>query len=190
MRRSVNYRRYVESAEWKERSARFFALRFKGAPYCENCNRHFVPLQGHHATYERLGCEWPQDILFVCKDCHPILDRDRVRRDRQLTERRRGAKRRLEIQRFKRPFKLMARRRGGHNPSHVHWYYTRFLLAWRTCCESSCDRPSLENQRWFLRIHRLMTRKYGRFWFAHNSFEDAVNAYLAFLEEREQPGRR
>lgn len=193
MRRPKNYRQYIESPAWKERRAHFYELRFAAeAPHCENnsCNRYFVPLEAHHLTYVRLGCELPEDILFLCARCHRNFDSERTRRDREIAARQRAEKRRREIRWFKNPFKQLARRRGGSNPVHVRWYYRRFVSAWRACCDSlECVPPASESRRWFLRIDRYMRRREGRLWFT-GSFEDAENAYLAFLEEHKRRRHR
>lgn len=39
---------------------------------CEHCHIRKAE-QGHHLTYDRLGCELPEDLLAVCRLCHEEL---------------------------------------------------------------------------------------------------------------------
>ena len=59
---------YYESSHW-----RTFALQQKrdAGPLCADCGRKGA-LDTHHLTYERLGEEWPQDVVVVCGTCHDV----------------------------------------------------------------------------------------------------------------------
>lgn len=59
------YREYLRSEHWKTR--RMAALRARGF-ICEDCGNEATEV--HHLSYERLGEEWPEDLLIVCSDCH------------------------------------------------------------------------------------------------------------------------
>jgi hypothetical protein len=41
------------------------------------CGAH-GPAEVHHKDYTRLGHELDDDLLIVCKECHPKADRERV----------------------------------------------------------------------------------------------------------------
>jgi len=91
-----NYRGYIESLEWQQARARFSAERFPAGPFCERCGRRFIPLDCHHLNYDRFGRELASDVLFVCPSpCHPILDRERVARERKLAAAKRAQRLRL-----------------------------------------------------------------------------------------------
>ena len=60
------YDQYLQSEEWVHRRAQRIRHR------CEIC-KSARPHQRHHLTYERVGEEWPEDLLCVCKDCHERL---------------------------------------------------------------------------------------------------------------------
>lgn len=173
--------------EWQQTRARFYADRFPAEPFCERCNRRFVPLEGHHLNYDRFQRELASDVLFICiSPCHPILDRERAARERKFAAEKRAERRRREIRQFKDRFKKLARRRGGHDPTRVRWFYRRFIRRWRECRYPSYGAyiELREAQRWFERVHKFMTREYGPFWFALYDFEFGEGLYVAFLDER------
>jgi len=64
--RYMPYREYLKSEHWQ--GVRQQALRRAGYK-CQLCNSS-RPLQVHHRTYERRGCEWPEDVIALCADCH------------------------------------------------------------------------------------------------------------------------
>jgi hypothetical protein len=181
MKRPEYYRQYIKTPEWWQRRDQFFAVRFPGVPCCE--------LQAHHLHYRTLGFEQPTDLVFVCDKCHRNLDRELAVREHELTTQLRVETRRREIRQFKHRFQEMCRRRGGSDPKRIWSLYRHFVAAWRLCCQPSWGasyRPMRDNQRWFLKIHRFMKREQGAFWFARIDFENAVDAYLAFLDQRRQ----
>lgn len=64
--RALPYEQYLQTRWWTGR--RNQALR--EAQYrCEVCESK-RQLQVHHVTYERLGCELPEDLAVVCRGCH------------------------------------------------------------------------------------------------------------------------
>lgn len=87
------YGSYIRSHHWRSRRAEAIRRSHKGGvPCCEVCGRQGTPhatprdvltplqkhgrtensngLEVHHVTYERLGCELPNDLIVVCDDCH------------------------------------------------------------------------------------------------------------------------
>lgn len=62
----ANYHSYLASLWWKEQRDK--ALEYAGYR-CQLCNSP-DELNVHHRTYERLGCELPQDLTVLCKTCH------------------------------------------------------------------------------------------------------------------------
>lgn len=64
--RDLPYEKYLHTSWWSSRRNR--ALREAGYR-CEVCQSK-RDLQVHHETYERLGCELPDDLRVVCRGCH------------------------------------------------------------------------------------------------------------------------
>jgi hypothetical protein len=60
------YLTYVQSPEWRARRNRALV---RAGWCCERCQSRRT-LQVHHKTYERLGCEWDQDLEVLCANCH------------------------------------------------------------------------------------------------------------------------
>jgi 5-methylcytosine-specific restriction endonuclease McrA len=67
----VNYRKYINSPEWKRRA---FDAKRRAGFRCQICNEP-GHLQAHHRTYERLGHEAPGDITVLCNKCHELYSR-------------------------------------------------------------------------------------------------------------------
>lgn len=72
---SAEYDEYIHSERWRKRCERVYKKRGRR---CERCGRNDRPLQMHHKNYDRLGAELDDDLLIVCKDCHPKADAERV----------------------------------------------------------------------------------------------------------------
>ena len=71
------YNEYLKSEHWQE--VRAGALERAGNR-CQLCNR-AARLHVHHRTYERRGCELPDDVIVLCADCHKLFhDNRRVAR--------------------------------------------------------------------------------------------------------------
>src|SRR5579885_1010625 len=82
---SQEYTHYINSPEWKKRRAHLL----QAAGYrCQVCRHPKLPskLQVHHLTYERLGNELSGDLVVVCTECHPKLDRIRQRHTQRRQE--------------------------------------------------------------------------------------------------------
>jgi hypothetical protein len=62
----VTYAEYLQTPHW--RSLRAWALERAGNR-CQLCGS-AKELEVHHNTYERLGCEWPSDLVVLCDPCH------------------------------------------------------------------------------------------------------------------------
>lgn len=63
----MDYEAYLRSPEW-DRRRRDAIARAKGS--CRGCKTRRRSLEVHHISYERLGAEWPQDLVVLCTDCH------------------------------------------------------------------------------------------------------------------------
>lgn len=62
----ANYKIYLQSAEWKNRSAETL----QRAKYiCQSCHK-AKATQVHHLSYERAGHEAWEDLQALCFDCH------------------------------------------------------------------------------------------------------------------------
>lgn len=72
MRSHVAYEVYLRSQRWREFRTAMLDL-VDGT--CERCGiredeSRLLVLDVHHATYERLGCELPDDVFVLCRPCH------------------------------------------------------------------------------------------------------------------------
>lgn len=67
------YADYILSDVWRAK-----ALVVKGRAHwtCQRCGKKNVPLEAHHLTYARLGCERPDDLQALCADCHEQVTRE------------------------------------------------------------------------------------------------------------------
>lgn len=64
--RTMPYREYLLSEEWLEtRNRKLRQARFQ----CQLCNAPW-PLNVHHRTYDRRGCEDMADLTVLCRPCH------------------------------------------------------------------------------------------------------------------------
>lgn len=63
---AMPYREYLQTDHWKE--MRRVALR-RARYRCQLCHAN-TPLNVHHRTYERRGCEEPSDLIALCEPCH------------------------------------------------------------------------------------------------------------------------
>lgn len=71
---SAEYTAYMQSGKWHNRKRHLFQKRgYK----CEMCGGG-GPFDIHHKNYDRLGHELDDDLLIVCRDCHPKADTERV----------------------------------------------------------------------------------------------------------------
>jgi hypothetical protein len=61
------YKDYIISKKWFSFRQKLIKERGK---VCQRCYAKNIPLHAHHLTYDRLGCELPEDILIVCIPCH------------------------------------------------------------------------------------------------------------------------
>jgi hypothetical protein len=71
---SAEYTEYMQSKKWAGRKRRLFNKRGYA---CEMCGAH-GPVEVHHKNYDRLGKELDEDLLIVCKECHPKADKVRA----------------------------------------------------------------------------------------------------------------
>lgn len=87
--RAMPYRDYLKTPWWAFVHDRTIK-RAKGR--CELC-QDATATEAHHTTYERIGCERPDDMVALCRDCHQhvtdnklgsLSRRDLLRRRREL----------------------------------------------------------------------------------------------------------
>lgn len=64
--RSMPYRAYLRSPEWRATRERMLAF---AGHRCQLCG-HEDRLQVHHNNYDSRGLEWPQDLVVLCDSCH------------------------------------------------------------------------------------------------------------------------
>jgi 5-methylcytosine-specific restriction endonuclease McrA len=68
-----DYNEYMESEAWQRRRLNILVAR---QWRCEKCRldcsipqrRGYINV--HHLTYERLGAEWAEDLMALCRECH------------------------------------------------------------------------------------------------------------------------
>lgn len=65
--RFLPYEQYLQSDYWKQVRKAIYSIR---PSRCESCGKGRSILDIHHLTYERVGCEWPIDLMIVCRGCH------------------------------------------------------------------------------------------------------------------------
>ena len=70
--RTMPYRLYLQTPEWRERRGRQLAT---AAYRCQVCNAR-DRLQVHHRTYERRGAEYNRDLIVLCDGCHELFHRN------------------------------------------------------------------------------------------------------------------
>ena len=61
------YGKYMRSLKWQKFKRR---LKRDRGTTCERCHATGVAVEVHHKTYERLGCELPEDVEILCRECH------------------------------------------------------------------------------------------------------------------------
>ena len=72
----MDYDEYMASDDWKRKRRQVI----ERAQYrCERCgvSRRITPLDVHHKTYERFGCEFISDLEALCRNCHNAADAKR-----------------------------------------------------------------------------------------------------------------
>lgn len=72
MRSRVAYEVYLRSNRWRTFRAAMLDLTHGTCEDCGACEdeSRLLVLDVHHKTYERLGCEVPDDVLVLCRRCH------------------------------------------------------------------------------------------------------------------------
>jgi 5-methylcytosine-specific restriction endonuclease McrA len=72
LRTTCFYRKYIQSSAWRDSAARLGELEASGnrCRLCDAPSSADDPLQVHHRTYARLGCELQRDLTALCADCH------------------------------------------------------------------------------------------------------------------------
>lgn len=68
----IPYVEYLRSEHWRER--RKGAMERAGHR-CQVCNSS-GPLDVHHRTYARRGCELPEDLTVLCRKCHETFHKN------------------------------------------------------------------------------------------------------------------
>lgn len=66
-KRRERYQKAIHSPHW--RAIRVIVLR-RARGLCEWCQEPTARFQLHHITYKRLGKEWPDDVVALCRGCH------------------------------------------------------------------------------------------------------------------------
>lgn len=79
MTHSDEYLNYLESEEWKIRREEILE---RDNHTCVLCNG--PAEQVHHKTYAHLGNEYDEELVSVCKACHPLADEMRPATTRYL----------------------------------------------------------------------------------------------------------
>jgi len=119
---SRQYREYMHSEAWRRRRlVKLEAVKHR----CEYCGER-GRLSVHHLTYERLGCEYSDDLIVLCKPCHWVADEMRKNPDCDLRQRYEAPQKpkpkmseyqlKIERRRRKRNEKDMDRKWGRYRP--------------------------------------------------------------------------
>jgi hypothetical protein len=83
-RRSVEYQKHINSAQWKNTRQVLFKMRGRK---CEKCDA-TTDLEVHHLTYERFGHESEKDLQILCPPHHEEADRVREAEQQRAFEER------------------------------------------------------------------------------------------------------
>lgn len=69
----ADYMAYINSAKWEAKKQKYRASKLPQT--CLVCNSQRVDL--HHRTYKRLGAEWLNDLIPLCRthhdECHAFI---------------------------------------------------------------------------------------------------------------------
>jgi hypothetical protein len=68
--RALPYSEYLKTEHWQRQRRSALA---RAAYRCQVCNTNALPLEVHHRTYARLGCELPSDLFVLCETCHELF---------------------------------------------------------------------------------------------------------------------
>lgn len=76
------YRRYLKSPQWHKKR---LALAFKVNFTCERCGQYNrSSFEAHHKTYKNVFKEPLSDLMFLCGDCHKIIEiNKRIKRNKK-----------------------------------------------------------------------------------------------------------
>ena len=80
--RSMSYREYLRSPEWRRTRAAAIA---RAGGRCSLEATHTEDLEVHHNTYERRGAELAADLTVLCKSCHRVHHKANGRPQRMST---------------------------------------------------------------------------------------------------------
>jgi 5-methylcytosine-specific restriction endonuclease McrA len=72
--RKKNYTKYIQSKEWKEKR-NFIVGKYKKCSCCGSEEN----LHVHHLSYENLGNENESDLLLLCKKCHGLVHKGKIK---------------------------------------------------------------------------------------------------------------
>jgi 5-methylcytosine-specific restriction endonuclease McrA len=70
--RKIDYKSYIQSSQWKQRSSEAKA---KAGWHCQVCNS-TDRLETHHRTYDNLGHENDEDLIVLCHACHELFSKN------------------------------------------------------------------------------------------------------------------
>ena len=73
-RNKITYVQYLQSEHWRKMRKRKGLNRPRRCDICERPNTE-VQLNLHHRTYRRIGRERPDDLCWLCDDCHKLVHR-------------------------------------------------------------------------------------------------------------------
>lgn len=65
----MDYAEYLASDDWYQRAKE---AKERAGWRCAVCNSK-SPVEAHHRTYQRLGCERNSDIVVLCRRCHKLF---------------------------------------------------------------------------------------------------------------------
>lgn len=65
----MNYKNYLKSKHWKNKKKESYASKNYKCFFCPKRNN----LQLHHITYENLGKELTEDLIYLCREHHTYV---------------------------------------------------------------------------------------------------------------------
>lgn len=75
---SKEFQKYTHSKNWKKLKFKIIERDGRKCTECASKPLNPVSLIPHHITYERVGHEFLEDLITLCRDCHSKVDHSTI----------------------------------------------------------------------------------------------------------------